>query len=92
MAPGDTFVGSDVHNTPICVVKSPHPPPAEGVRAPPAPPLSLAQAGHVAICRSDAWNSKMVTSAWWVYPDQASYTQVIHKVYTSYTQEAVAGW
>ena len=30
------------------------------------PVLTLAQAGHAVMCRSDCWTSKMVTSAWCV--------------------------
>jgi len=39
---------------------------AEGVAI---PALTLAHAGHAVMCRSDAWTSKMVTSAWcvWVF-------------------------
>lgn len=28
----------------------------------------------MAICNSAAWDAKVVTSAWWVYPDQVSKT------------------
>jgi hypothetical protein len=37
-------------------------------------PVSINQAGAAAICRSKAWDSKVVTSAWWVYPRQVSKT------------------
>jgi predicted ribosome quality control (RQC) complex YloA/Tae2 family protein len=73
MAPGDIFVGSEMHNTPCCVLKMPAGGGGESLRGGEGVPLlSVAQAGHAVICRSDAWNSKMVTSAWWVYPDQVS--------------------
>ncbi len=36
------------------------------------PPLTLAQAGLSCVCRSAAWNARMVTSAYWVHPEQAS--------------------
>lgn len=36
------------------------------------PPMSLQQAGTACVCRSKAWESKIVTSAWWVYPNQVS--------------------
>ena len=32
--------------------------------------LSLAQAGCMCVCRSQAWDAKIITSAWWVHPDQ----------------------
>lgn len=38
------------------------------------PPLSIAQAGCACICRSKAWDAKIVTSAWWVRHDQVSKT------------------
>ncbi|KMZ61714.1 hypothetical protein ZOSMA_5031G00010, partial [Zostera marina] len=38
------------------------------------PPLTLNQAGCYTVCQSKAWDSKMVTSAWWVYPHQVSKT------------------
>ncbi|KAK3002827.1 hypothetical protein RJ639_018858, partial [Escallonia herrerae] len=40
----------------------------------PVPPLTLNQAGSFTVCHSQAWNSKIVTSAWWVYPHQVSKT------------------
>ena len=36
------------------------------------PPASLAQAGTACVCRSQAWDAKIVTSAWWVHAHQAS--------------------
>lgn len=36
----------------------------------PVPPLTLQQAGCMTVCRSAAWDAKMVTSAWWVYAHQ----------------------
>ncbi|PWA57840.1 zinc knuckle CCHC-type [Artemisia annua] len=40
----------------------------------PVPPLTQNQAGSFTVCHSQAWNSKIVTSAWWVYPQQVSKT------------------
>lgn len=40
----------------------------------PVPPKTLNEAGTMAICNSAAWDSKVVTSAWWVYHDQVSKT------------------
>lgn len=36
------------------------------------PQMTLEQAGTFAMCRSTAWDSKMVTSAWWVRASQIS--------------------
>ena len=33
------------------------------------PPLSLAQAGAACLCRSSAWDSRHVISAWWARPE-----------------------
>lgn len=38
------------------------------------PPKTLNEAGSMAICHSAAWDSKVVTSAWWVHHDQVSKT------------------
>ena len=35
-------------------------------------PSTLLQAGTFSMCYSSAWNAKIVTSAWWVYPEQVS--------------------
>ena len=32
--------------------------------------LSLSQAGCMCVCRSQAWDAKIVTSAWWVHSEQ----------------------
>ena len=36
------------------------------------PPTTLEQAGIMSVCRSVAWNEKVVTSAWWVHHDQVT--------------------
>ncbi|KAF2312706.1 hypothetical protein GH714_039704 [Hevea brasiliensis] len=38
------------------------------------PPLTLNQAGCFAVCHSQAWDSRILTSAWWVYPHRVSKT------------------
>jgi predicted ribosome quality control (RQC) complex YloA/Tae2 family protein len=48
-----------------------HPPPSTDGTCP-IPPATLLQAGTMSICMSKAWDSKIVTSAYWVYPDQVS--------------------
>jgi hypothetical protein len=40
----------------------------------PIPPITLSQAGTMAICQSRAWDAKIVTSAYWVQSDQVSKT------------------
>merc|ERR1719270_2851366 len=40
----------------------------------PVPPKTLTEAGQFAVCFSAAWDSKLMTSAYWVKPDQVSKT------------------
>eukprot|EP01102_Stenamoeba_stenopodia_P015841 TRINITY_DN546_c0_g1_i1.p1 TRINITY_DN546_c0_g1~~TRINITY_DN546_c0_g1_i1.p1 ORF type:complete len:1148 (-),score=396.63 TRINITY_DN546_c0_g1_i1:62-3505(-) len=64
---GDIYVHADLHGAPSCVVKNPDP-------LKPIPPSTLLQAGCLTVCRSAAWSSKVVTSAYWVYDNQVSKT------------------
>lgn len=64
---GDLYVHADLHGASSTVIKN-HTP--NGV----VPPLTLNQAGCFTVCRSQAWDSKIVTSAWWVYAHQVSKT------------------
>ncbi|KAH9509091.1 hypothetical protein Btru_048998 [Bulinus truncatus] len=66
MAPCDIYVHADLHGACSCVIKNPG--------GSPVPPKTLNEAGTMAICNSAAWESKVVTSAWWVYPHQVSKT------------------
>ena len=66
LKPKDVYVHADIHGATSCVVKHP------GGDAGEIPPLTLAQAGQMTVCRSSAWDSHMVTSAWWVYDHQVS--------------------
>ncbi|GFO00472.1 nuclear export mediator factor nemf, partial [Plakobranchus ocellatus] len=63
---GDLYVHADLHGASSCIVKNPG--------GDPVPPKTLNEAGTMAICNSAAWDSKVVTSAWWVYHDQVSKT------------------
>ncbi|KAI9139262.1 fibronectin-binding protein A N-terminus-domain-containing protein [Paraphysoderma sedebokerense] len=64
---GDLYIHADLHGAPTVIIKNPNP-------ETPVPPSTLAQAGSLAVCSSRAWESKIVTSAWWVYDDQVSKT------------------
>lgn len=66
LEPNDVYVHADLHGAASCVVKN--------IGTGPIPPATMEQAGAMAICRSNAWTSKVVTSAYWVYPDQVSKT------------------
>ena len=67
MSKGDIYVHADLHGASSCILKNPDPEKA-------VTPVSLAQAGTFCVCRSSAWDAKIVTSAWWVYHDQVSKT------------------
>jgi hypothetical protein len=63
----DAYVHADLHGAASVIVKNK--PNANGQ---PIPPNTLYQAGIMSVCQSKAWDAKMVTSAYWVYPDQVS--------------------
>lgn len=63
----DAYVHADLHGAASVIVKNK--PNANGQ---PIPPSTLYQAGIMSVCQSKAWDAKMVTSAYWVYPDQVS--------------------
>ncbi|PNY25526.1 Ribosome quality control complex subunit 2 [Tolypocladium capitatum] len=64
---GDVYCHADLHGAPSVVIKNnPSTPDA------PIPPATLAQAGSLSVCSSDAWDSKAGMGAWWVNADQVS--------------------
>ncbi|KAL9233066.1 hypothetical protein vseg_008106 [Gypsophila vaccaria] len=65
MSKGDLYVHAELHGASSTVIKNHKP-------EQPVPPLTLNEAGCYTVCLSQAWNSKIVTSAWWVYPHQVS--------------------
>uniref|UniRef100_A0A2P2KC88 Nuclear export mediator factor Nemf n=2 Tax=Rhizophora mucronata TaxID=61149 RepID=A0A2P2KC88_RHIMU len=67
MSKGDLYVHADLHGASSTVIKNYRP-------EQPVPPLTLNQAGCFTVCHSQAWDSKIVTSAWWVYPHQVTKT------------------
>lgn len=67
MSKGDLYVHAELHGASSTVIKNHKP-------ENPVPPLTLNQAGCFTVCHSKAWDSKIVTSAWWVYPHQVSKT------------------
>merc|ERR1712137_1381324 len=66
MQKADLYVHADIVGASSCVIKNPS--------GKVVPPMTLEQAGTMAICRSAAWNAKVVTSAYWVYHHQVSKT------------------
>lgn len=66
MKPNDIYVHADLHGASTVVVKNP--------TSGPVPPKTLNEAGQFAVCFSAAWDSKVLTAAYWVTPDQVSKT------------------
>ena len=65
---GNLYVHADLHGATSCIVINSGGPGSD------VPPLTLQQAGTFCVCRSKAWDSKVVSSAWWVRADQVSKT------------------
>ncbi|KAK4102262.1 hypothetical protein N658DRAFT_485602 [Parathielavia hyrcaniae] len=64
---GDVYVHADMHGASTVIIKNnPKTPYA------PIPPSTLAQAGSLSVCCSNAWDSKAAMGAWWVNADQVS--------------------
>jgi predicted ribosome quality control (RQC) complex YloA/Tae2 family protein len=59
----DIYVHAELHGASSTIIRNHDP-------SKPVPPLTLQQAGCACVCRSRAWDSKVVTSAWWVYDHQ----------------------
>lgn len=66
MKASDVYVHADLHGAATVVVKNPGPGPV--------PPKSLTEAGQFAVCFSAAWDSKVLTAAYWVKPEQVRKT------------------
>jgi len=72
---GDAYLHADVHGAASCILRAKRRRGESGRTEPvPLPEQALREAGHFTICRSSAWKSKMVSSAWWVEADQVSKT------------------
>jgi len=56
-------VHAELHGAASTIIKNHEPEKA-------LPPLSISQAGCACVCRSAAWDAKIVTSAWWVHHHQ----------------------
>ncbi|UZP37709.1 hypothetical protein NXS19_005525 [Fusarium pseudograminearum] len=64
---GDIYCHADLHGASSVIIKNnPKTPDA------PIPPATLSQAGSLAVCSSNAWDSKAGMPAWWVNADQVS--------------------
>lgn len=55
----DIYMHADIHGSASTIVKNPS--------ASVIPDSTLLQAATATICRSKAWDNKVVVSAWWVH-------------------------
>jgi len=75
---GDIYIHAEVHGASTVIVKNTNP--MGEVKAAiasgecPIPPTTLLQAATMAVCYSKAWDSKIITNAYWVYDHQVSKT------------------
>ena len=75
LRPGDAYLHADVHGASSCILRAKRRRTPQGRTEPlPLPDQALREAGSFTICRSSAWASRMVTSAWWVESHQVSKT------------------
>ncbi|KAH6630384.1 fibronectin-binding protein A N-terminus-domain-containing protein [Chaetomium sp. MPI-SDFR-AT-0129] len=64
---GDVYVHADMHGASTVIIKNNPKTPDS-----PIPPSTLAQAGNLSVCCSNAWDSKAAMGAYWVNADQVS--------------------
>ena len=75
LRPGDAYLHADVHGAASCILRAKRRRTRDGkTQTLPLAEQALREAGSFTICRSSAWSSKMVTSAWWVEAHQVSKT------------------
>ncbi|CAH8467235.1 unnamed protein product [Schistosoma rodhaini] len=85
LKPGDIFVHADIHGASTVIIKaryltseevdSPnHQDLLHQHSLPLPPPKTLSEAGNMAVVLSSAWQSHVLTRAWWVHHDQVSKT------------------
>ncbi|GKY92740.1 hypothetical protein MPSEU_000244000 [Mayamaea pseudoterrestris] len=75
LRPGDAYLHADVFGAASCILRAKRTRRSNGKTEPiPLSDQALREAGNFTICRSSAWISRMVTSAWWVEAHQVSKT------------------
>ena len=75
LRPGDAYLHAEVHGAATCILRAKRRRMADGkTQVIPLSDRALNEAGTFTICRSSAWGSKMVTSAYWVESHQVSKT------------------
>jgi predicted ribosome quality control (RQC) complex YloA/Tae2 family protein len=75
LRPGDAYLHAEVHGAATCILRAKRRRMTDGkTQVIPLSDRALSEAGTFTICRSSAWSSKMVTSAYWVESHQVSKT------------------
>ncbi len=75
LRPGDAYLHAEVHGAATCILRAKRRRRKDGkTQVIPLSDQALREAGCFTICRSSAWKSKMVTSAYWVESHQVSKT------------------
>lgn len=75
LRPGDAYLHADVHGASSCILRAKRRRTSDGkTQTLPLSDQALREAGSFTICRSSAWSSRMVTSAWYVEAHQVSKT------------------
>ena len=76
LRPGDAYLHADVHGAASCILRAKRSRKEDDGKTSPLPlsDQALREAGNFTICKSSAWSSRMVTSAWWVESHQVSKT------------------
>jgi len=75
LRPGDAYLHAEIHGAATCVLRAKRRRRKDGkTQVMPLSDQALREAGTFTICRSSAWSSKMVTSAYWVESHQVSKT------------------
>lgn len=64
MKTNDIYVHAELHGASSVIIKN--------ELTTPIPPKTLTEAGTFAVCNSSAWEAKIVSASWWVYPNQVS--------------------
>jgi predicted ribosome quality control (RQC) complex YloA/Tae2 family protein len=74
---GDAYLHADVHGASSCILRAKRRRNVQDSTKTEIIPLSeqaLREAGNFTICHSNAWSSRIITSAWWVEAHQVSKT------------------
>jgi hypothetical protein len=74
MRKGDVYVHADVQGASSCIIKNHMFSPSEIIEEQKTsiPPQTLHEAGMMTVCRSSAWDAKIVANAYWVHAHQVS--------------------